>query len=173
MLTLRLSEHRRAHVKPTTVVGPSKGAQLTILDLETDTKERLQLTFPRDRPAVLYAVRTDCSWCTSNLSAFSEVVEAVSSTFDVLVIDIGVDPLTANERFRYREDSAVIDGQEGPFRIVPGFSGWRFGGTPHTIVLDRDGRVTETWLGAYVGNKAKEIGKFFGFVFNEPIQTQD
>ena len=43
-----------------------------------------------------------------------------------------------------------------------------FDGTPHTVVVSRDGKVVQSWPGAYVGKSEQDVAAYFRMQFTHP-----
>lgn len=110
-----------------------------------------------NRPTLLYIFKLDCVWCARNMECLRTVV-GHASNYRVIGLS-----LTDKDLREY-----VQRNQLGfPVYVTSGRSNIKLlkaHGTPETIVVSTEGKVTNVWVGAYGGKKKLEIQKVFGVV---------
>ncbi len=108
-----------------------------------------------DRPTVLYLFSPQCGWCGRNLESIKTLVEKRKNAYRFVGISLSDKGL--------RE---YVAAQALPFPVYSGLSQeilktYRVTGTPHTIIVSPDGRVVQTWGGAYLGQNRKQLQAYF------------
>jgi hypothetical protein len=104
---------------------------------------------------VVYVMKSDCIWCQRNGDNFRTLTER--SPYPVVLLALDQYPERAREyaaKFGPHLAGAYYDPDGSSL------AAWALGATPQTIVV-ANGRVTQSWRGAYVGDSRHEIESFF------------
>jgi peroxiredoxin len=121
-----------------------------------------------NQPTVLYIFTPPCSWCARNLDNFKELVARKSAEYRFIGIALSKEGLP-----EYVAKNGLT---------IPVFTDvsletrkrYKLGGTPETIVLSPEGRVLQSWIGAYAGAQKSQVEAFFQVSLpgvREPAQT--
>jgi hypothetical protein len=135
--------------------APATGTLVPALAGRTPEGHPLTISFDRQLPTVLYYFSAECGWCERNWAN----VDAMRAETQERYRFIGI---AATARVpAYMENTAI------PLTIVTGLdattrAAYRFSGTPHTVVVGPDGRVIDSWLGAWDGAQARAVSARFG-----------
>jgi len=127
--------------------------QLTCTDL-TGRPETIIFSGAK-KPTVLYVFSPECHWCARNLNNIKTLAAART---DLRFIGISLSDATLNA---YVQSSRL----NFPVCSIPSYGSiheLKLGGTPQTIVIAPDGRVSRNWIGAYTDDELKEIQRYFG-----------
>lgn len=105
---------------------------------------------------VLYIFAPACGWCARNLDNLRTVADAAAKKgLRFVAVSVTDDDVKDYAREHSLAMPVVIASPQSK-------SEYRLGSTPHTLVIDRDGRVSKSWRGAFTGSTASEISAFFG-----------
>lgn len=113
-----------------------------------------------DRPTVLYVMTPGCDWCRRNRGNFLALATERGGDYKIVLLSL------AQHGFREYVDG--IRPGWGEIDVQP-FTGLTLEerrtlglqGTPMTIVLDTQGRVEASWLGAYTQRIVPAVENFF------------
>lgn len=145
---------------------PRPGEAVPAMNFRTSSGAPLQITFPRERPVLLYSVRPDCGWCDRNAPMFTQLLEAARSSHDIVVVERAPrTPLSEELIEAYRMSYSSLPGNLTPtlepLTIDSEDLKSALGGTPQTILVDESGKVAHNWLGAYQDGLAETINSIF------------
>jgi hypothetical protein len=115
----------------------------------------ITFAFSGELPTVLYYFSAECGWCDRNWNNVNSVRIATRTRYRF----IGVAASDSVPTYM-RELDAVLPIVTGVSRET--LDAFRFTGTPHTVVVGPDGRVLDSWIGAWQGPQAAAITRFFG-----------
>ena len=107
------------------------------------------------KPTVLYIFTPPCSWCARNMDSFKTLVTRESGEYRFVGLSLSKEGLP---------EYVATHGLTIP--IYTGLSAetqkaYKLGGTPQTIVVSREGRVLQDWMGAYAGDQKSQVEAFF------------
>ena len=109
-----------------------------------------------DRPTVLYVFTPPCHWCERNMDNIKELVARKGDEFRFIGISLakeGLPDYVAKNGLAMPVFTELSDETKKAYGI---------GSTPHTIVVSPEGKVLQSWTGAYTGDKQKQVEGFFG-----------
>jgi hypothetical protein len=118
------------------------------------TGDRIRLDFADRRVTVLYYFSPTCGWCERNWQNVRALARASAGRFRVVGISTA------------REVDGHLAARGVGIDVVAGIDddtvrAYRLGGTPQTIVVGADGRVSQVWAGAWTGALAREVEAYF------------
>jgi peroxiredoxin len=133
----------------------------------TDLTGAMATIDPRNTEStVLYVFAPACGWCARNLDNLRAVAEAAAKKgLRFIAVSITDDDVKDYAREHNLAMPVVIASPQSK-------SEYRLGATPHTLVIDRQGRVSKSWRGAFTGSTAKEISEFFGAALPGLIEVE-
>lgn len=104
-----------------------------------------------DRPTVLYFFQPGCGWCERNHEAANALSRQLSATHRFVGVSLAEAGL-----------AELVERRPPAFEVVTGLSpqlleSYELGGTPRTIVIGADGRISANYFGAYFGATAHSI----------------
>ena len=113
-----------------------------------------------DRPTMLYIVTPACSWCTRNRRNFAEIVRQRSGEYHIEFISLSEGGFSGylHQLRPDWNDEHVTTLTSLPARTK---AEMLLGPTPQTIIIDRDGKVTHNWVGAYTSNTLIAVENLF------------
>lgn len=119
------------------------------------TREHLELA-GRDLPTVVYSFRPGCMWCERNHEAVLAMYKQSKDRYRFVGLAMSSDGL-----------SEYLDRFPLPFDVVSGvddatLEAYQLGGTPRTLVIDRDGKIIGNWFGAFSGSVREDIDASLG-----------
>ena len=138
--------------------GPAVGITLPPLDAELLGGGRELLRFGSDsRPTLLYVFTPACQWCSRNANNIRAVTARAQGSYRLaaLSLDPDKDSVTAYVREQ---------GIEFPVYVKPSaesVSAYALGATPHTLLIDRSGKVLQSWVGAFAGTVGSQVEAVF------------
>ncbi len=109
-----------------------------------------------DIPTVLYVFTPSCRWCERNFHNVQTLVNETHGKYRFVGLSLSRDNL--NE-YVLQHDYGFPIYTDLPSTIT---STYKMGGTPQTIVVSSDGKVVNSWMGAYSGSLKQEVETFFG-----------
>ena len=114
----------------------------------------VSLSFAGAQPTVIYFFSPTCRWCERNWNNVRTLARNSLGQFRLVGIALEKD-LRAFAQARQLE-----------FEIVGGISaeavqGLGLGGTPHTLVVSSQGRISHEWSGAFDGRRERSVEAFF------------
>lgn len=106
------------------------------------------------KPTLVYHFSASCGWCERN---WSNVVALANQTQGRLrVVAVSIAPLPSGFQAARNLSIEIVDNL--PASTV---AAYKLAATPQTILIGADGRVAESWFGAYSGSFAKQLESFF------------
>ncbi len=99
------------------------------------------------RPTVLYVFSPTCTWCERNLENIRTLSKSAGDKYQFVGVSL---PAAVKERTTPFNFPVVFANGQTPFR-----------GTPQTLVVGADGKVLQSWKGAYAGSTKQQIESFF------------
>lgn len=107
---------------------------------------------PGDLPTIVYYFDPACSWCRKNVKSVAALRQQTSGRYRFVAITGAAVDTRSTETLRlspiWRVDRADL-------------RAYRFSGTPHTLLVSSDGRVLQSWPGAYRGRLHAELERYF------------
>ena len=108
----------------------------------------LTVSFEGDKPVVLYVFSPACVWCERNRTSIQSLVSAGTARFRFVGVSLAPNTNGGDDGFEF--PVVFSDGRPLPFAS-----------TPLTLVVGRDGRVLQSWPGAYTGPAKRRIEEYF------------
>jgi peroxiredoxin len=107
------------------------------------------------RPTVLYVFTPQCVWCARNLDNLKTLVDRKGGDYRFIGISLSKEGLE-----KYVADHQLT------FPIytdIPKEAGeaYKMGGTPQTVIISPQGKVLQSWPGAYAGDQKSQVEKYF------------
>lgn len=109
-----------------------------------------------DRPTVLYVFTPPCHWCARNMDNLKELVARKGDEFRFIGISLGKDGLSD---YVVKNDLTMPIYTDLSDQTKKAF---KMGATPQTIVVSPEGKVIQSWTGAYTGDQQKQVEEYFG-----------
>jgi peroxiredoxin len=108
-----------------------------------------------EQSTVLYIFTPPCSWCARNMDNLKTLLDKERGHYRFVGLSLSDEAL--------RE---YVAKNELKLPVYSGLSGetvktYKLGSTPQTIVISREGKVLQDWVGAYVGDQKSQIEAFF------------
>lgn len=149
-LSRELRESRRELVD-----GPVRGSSVPpIRGIEAGTGSTVAHE-RQDLPTVFYYFSANCGWCDRNWANIEVLAKQTGGRYRVVGVAASDD---IPEVIAVRAiPMSVLKGVEPEILAAYGFRG-----TPKTVVVGSDGRVLQAWTGAFQGDLAERVEKFFG-----------
>ncbi len=152
-LNMWLGEELRA-TRRKSQIRVSPGTLVPSMSGVTNTGEAATIQLEAEMPTVFYYFSASCGWCERNWANVEALVRQTYGRYRVIGI-------AASE-----EVPAAVKDRGIPLRILTSvnkdtLAAYGFRGTPQTVVVGPDGRVLTSWTGAYQGDQAKSVAKFF------------
>lgn len=133
------------------------GAQVPVIQAVDSAGQPQIIAFDQEeRPTVLYVFTPLCKWCTRNMDNIKELVARKSGEFRFIGISLSKEGLTeyvAKNGLTVPVYTDLSDQTRKAYKMV---------GTPQTIVVSRDGKVIQNWMGAYTGEQQRQLEEYFG-----------
>jgi hypothetical protein len=134
---------------------PRIGVVVQPIDARTADAQLAHIAYASERvPTILYYFSPRCGWCERNWDSVAALQRATGGRYRFVAVT------TAGEAER-RERAAGLP--------VPTY--WRLSdddrrayqlsGTPHTLVISTEGRVINSWPGAYIGGTKTKLERYF------------
>jgi hypothetical protein len=108
-----------------------------------------------DKPTVFYHFSAACGWCERNWANVIATARHSRGDFRFVGLSIGELP----KGFLEARGVNFLVRDKLPADLVKAY---KLGSTPQTIVVSPDGRVVESWFGAYSSGQAKKVEAYFG-----------
>jgi peroxiredoxin len=140
----------------------AEGVSLIDLSVTDLNHSASSLRLRRDGPPTLmYVFSPSCHWCKRNLQpmqALMSLEKTQYSTVGVSLTDLGLSQYL-------RENPMPF-----PVYVVSPQTASKVGlmYTPETIVIDKNGQVLRTWIGAYSNNTKNDLQNYFRVSLPEP-----
>jgi hypothetical protein len=133
-----------------------RGAVLPELALHSGSGGSVHITYgPGERATVFYYYSPTCRWCERNWASVDALIAQVQTRFRFVAVSAAPPPPAILRRLA---QSVTIG-----YGLSPELQRrYGFGGTPHTLVVSPEGRVVQSWVGAYNGDKARGGELFSG-----------
>jgi peroxiredoxin len=107
------------------------------------------------RPTVLYVFTPQCVWCARNLDNLKTLVDRKGRDYRFIGISLskeGLEKYVANHQLTF-PIYTEISKEAG--------EAYEMGGTPQTVVISPQGKVLQSWPGAYAGDQKSQVEKYF------------
>jgi peroxiredoxin len=107
-------------------------------------------------PTVLFIISPRCGWCSKSLDGMKTLVEQKSKEYRFIGISLseeGLKDYITEHKINFPVYTNVADDVMRTYKL---------GTTPQTIAISTEGKVLQSWRGAYVENQKTEVEKFFG-----------
>jgi hypothetical protein len=134
---------------------PLPGTRLPAIDVVSAGAQEMRLEYnAQSLPTILYYFSPSCGWCERNWNSVSALERATRGRYRFVAVT------TAGETARRDRASRL------PVPTYWGLSesqrlAHEFAGTPHTVAVSPDGRVLQSWSGAYVRNVRVDVERYF------------
>lgn len=106
-------------------------------------------------PTMLYVFQPSCVWCLRNHENITALTEALAGKYRLIGLSLATDGL--DEYVKKRDIRFPVYTDLTPDAI----EAYRLESTPETLVISPEGKVIKNWQGAYFGNTASLVEKFF------------
>ena len=127
------------------------GAQLEYLDVagESGRRESVELRSSA-LPTVLFVYSDSCAWCRRTLPAFAALARERSSEYRFVALCIGM-------------QSLVVDAPVATYTAPAKATAEMLKATtvPQTLLIGKDGKVLQVWVGAYVKATRRSVEEYF------------
>jgi hypothetical protein len=110
-----------------------------------------------EKPTLLLVLSPSCGWCKINLPNWQAILAQVSDRYRVVAISISR-PKTAEYVREHGLSKAAVIVEPEPRDLLA----YKFQLTPQTILVDADGTVRKSWLGAFSAEDRQEIERTLG-----------
>lgn len=155
LFAYRQHQQARTQGRPLPVL-PKVGSQVPSLTARTLDGHSVVLSFPSEKPTLIYAFSPDCAWCDRNLEGIKALIDGLEGRYDIVgVVTRGEEVESYLEKVAL-DISTYRDPNEGTRRA------YGFGPTPQTILLNEAGEVQLTVLGAYGADAAAKLAEQTG-----------
>ena len=104
---------------------------------------------------VLYVFTPPCHWCDRNLDNLKELVSRKGDEYRFIGISLASDGLPDYVARNGLTMHVYTDLSEETKKA------YKMGGTPQTIVVSPEGKVLQSWMGAYTGEQKNQVDSFF------------
>jgi hypothetical protein len=137
------------------------GEELPILSA-TDSSGKPVSLDPRasDLPTLLYVLSPTCGWCTLNRDSINHLASNVRGEFRVVAVSLSKPTDGLNSEYSYGFPVLFEPTEES---IVA----YRLRGTPQTLLISKDGKLENSWKGAYIGEVKRSLEARFGTALPE------
>jgi len=141
---------------------PLVGMQAAPIEGWTPGGAPVTLAMGRGLPTVLYYFSPTCTWCEANWPAIDTLARQAEGRYRVIALTTA------------RDLRPFADARNLHLDIVEGISPetmaqYRFSGTPHTVVVDVEGTIVQSWRGAYTGRVGRQVQEWFKMPLPEVI----
>jgi len=135
--------------------GPLPGSILPPIHGIEARAESIVPSKQEELPTVFYYFSAACGWCDRNWANIEVLAKQTSGRYRIVGVAAS-DEVPDVLRERGIPMSVLTDVDSG---ILAAYG---FRGTPQTVVIGNDGRVLQAWTGAFEGDQAKRVERFFG-----------
>lgn len=130
------------------------GTLASTIEAKTLSGEAVSVRFG-SRPTILYYFSPNCGWCERNWTSVEALVAAVGSQYRFVALSSV--PNVADYVETHHLTFEVYSGLTLESARV-----YHFAGTPQTVVVGADGRITQVWSGAFRGQLQREVERALG-----------
>jgi peroxiredoxin len=109
-----------------------------------------------NQPTVLYVFTPPCSWCARNIDNFKTLLDKRGSQYRFIGLSLSEEGLTEY----VRKNDLVKLPVYSSLSTETG-EAYKLSGTPQTIVVSPEGRVLQSWMGAYIGDQKSQVEAYF------------
>lgn len=115
-------------------------------------------------PTILYIMTPECGWCRKNSDVVSSFAKLVDGRYRFLAVSL----TSAVPELKDYMDAHHV---EYPVYLASArfSSDYKAVTTPTTIVVGTDGKVLKVWRGAYFGDVAVDIERYFHVQLPHPV----
>ncbi len=136
--------------------GLKVGAHLPAIIGEDLNGARATIRFEEsDRPTLLYVFTPSCVWCKRNEQNLTSLLAQTNGKFRPVAVSLS--PLGLQDDAKTKLVNVPVYTNLEPKTSEV----YRFGGTPETLLVDRDGTLLKVWKGAYLGDTLREVEDYF------------
>jgi peroxiredoxin len=111
---------------------------------------------PGDLPLVLYFFTDSCQWCERNVENLKAIESQTRGRYQLIGVSLSQTDLRAY---------GARHGFSFPLYVGPhaeSLASYSIKGTPQTVVVSPEGRVMESWTGAYMGKVKESVERALG-----------
>lgn len=112
------------------------------------------------KPTILYVFRPSCVWCERNAAALGVLTKALSGSHRFIGLSLAADGTAEFVNEHSMKFPVYTDIPDTAISL------YKLGATPETILIDRHGKVVQSWRGAYVGATGSAIEEVLGVKVN-------
>jgi hypothetical protein len=135
--------------------GPPRGAVVPPLQIMSRDERVIDLYQPGGQPTILYFFSAACGWCERNWANAAALERGTRDRYRFLAVSASgedVAPIVRRHRLPFELYPALSRSYRGALGLA---------GTPHTLVVSPDGRVLESWVGAFNGRVLADVARYF------------
>jgi peroxiredoxin len=131
------------------VAQPELGTVAQVISAKTLEGRPVEIAL-QETPTILYYFSPTCGWCERNWLNVKALIAGTEGKYRFIGLSTS------------RDIKAFMDNHELAFEVYSDLSpettkAYHFLGTPHTVVVGADGRVQQSWIGAYNGNQQRVV----------------
>lgn len=104
---------------------------------------------------VVFIITPDCGWCKKNVMNMRALVENAGNRYRFVGLSLSSDKLIDYVKENKLEFPIYTD------LPILAMREYKLGGTPQTIVVSPQGKVTRIWSGAFAGDVQREVEDYF------------
>jgi hypothetical protein len=141
---------------PTAIGGIRIGEVLDDLPVQDLSGKKARLHFGDAKGMLVYVLSPSCIWCKRNYRNIVALSKTVAAQYRVVGISANgtLDQLNSHlASFPLPFEVVRADTESTGVSILSG--------TPTTLIVAADGRITKAWVGAYADSNAPDIEAFF------------
>ena len=152
VLNVVLSRRLTAFVQPDQT--PIIGTLAPTLEAKTLSGDAVSIRFGSS-PTILYYFSPNCGWCERNWTNVEALVAAIGSQYRFVALS------------SVPNVAEYVETRHLTFEVYSGLTlesarVYHFSGTPQTVVVGADGRITHVWSGAFRNQLQREVEHALG-----------
>lgn len=133
---------RPGDMAPTIQAKDMNGQPATLTHLESDS------------PSIVYVFTPSCAWCVRNLDNVRTLFIQTKSNYRFIGLSLssnGLREYVSQYGLEFPVYSDPIGATASAYK----------GGTPRTLVISSQGKILESWFGAYTGEIQQQVERYF------------
>jgi peroxiredoxin len=143
-------------------ISPRMMPALPLLDL---TGAATSIKYKSGQPTVLYYFSPACEWCQTNIPMIRDLALKAGRKFRFLGVSRSKELIAWTKSNNLGFPTYLLESRA--FALTYGMTA-----TPTTIVISADGRLLESWKGAYVDAQLATVERYFGVQLGRPSSTE-
>jgi peroxiredoxin len=124
------------------------------LELKTVDGQVQSVAYSRTRPTVLYVFSPACQFCAANFENVRHLARVKGETYDFVGLSLSdkdLGPYLKAHEYGFPVYSVLPATQKA----------YHLASVPQTLVVGPEGRVLQSWLGAYTAEAENEVERYF------------